>query len=117
MHAFAVCKDEADLAIGRALRNIRKSKRLLQKDLAARIGVSQSIVSSVESGKRSLYLDEAIVYAFGLDMTPRSLLDELGAILEENGFLKSMPSARPAAPASHETPREPALSLPQTNRL
>lgn len=87
MRAFAVFKDEADLVIGKALRNIRKSKRLLQKDLAAKIGVSQTIVSNVESGKRPLYVDEAIVYALCLGMTPRSLLDEIGAMLEENGFV------------------------------
>lgn len=117
MRAFAVCKDEADLAIGKALRNIREGKSLLQKDLAARIGVSQTIVSNVESGKRSLYVDEAIVYALSLGMTPRSFLTEIGTILEENGFVQPMLSARRAGLVSHETHREPALGLPRTNRL
>jgi len=43
--------------VGQKIRQIRKSRRLTQADLAARIGVTQSDLSRMESGEYKVGLD------------------------------------------------------------
>lgn len=49
------------------LRDLRRSRRLRQLDLAERLGSSQAIVSRVESGERRLDIVELVVWLRALD--------------------------------------------------
>jgi transcriptional regulator with XRE-family HTH domain len=49
------------------LRDLRRSRRLRQLDLAERLGSSQAIVSRVESGERRIDIVELVVWLRALD--------------------------------------------------
>jgi len=50
------------MKIGTIIKNIRKSKRIKQKDLALKLGISNSYLSSIENDKRepSMKLTKAL---------------------------------------------------------
>ena len=50
------------MKIGTIIKNIRKSKRIKQKDLASKLGISNSYLSSIENDKRepSMELTKAL---------------------------------------------------------
>ena len=47
------------MKIGTILKNIRRSKRIKQKDLAAKLGISNAYLSSIENNKREPSMDLA----------------------------------------------------------
>ncbi|MFA5937800.1 MAG: helix-turn-helix transcriptional regulator [Sinimarinibacterium sp.] len=61
-------------ALGVNVRRMRQSKGWSQEELCARSGVSQSYVSQVESGLRSVSIDVIDQLASALDVTPDQLL-------------------------------------------
>lgn len=62
-------------ALGRLLKEIREEKRLLQREVAERLGAPQSFVSKYESGERRLDLPELRCIARVLDISLDWLMD------------------------------------------
>ena len=62
MHAISGDTDFIYMKIGTIIKNIRKSKRIKQKDLASKLGISNSYLSSIENNKRepSMELTKAL---------------------------------------------------------
>ena len=60
--------------INEALRLIRLYSKLSQADLAERLGVSQSMVSDVESGRKGVSMDLLDAYSRALDIRMSQLL-------------------------------------------
>lgn len=56
--------------VGQQIRNVRKAKGLTQKELGAKLGVADSVITNYESGKQNLTLD-----------TIQKIADVLGAEL------------------------------------
>ena len=67
----AVPKTSQILLVGQRIRQIRKSRRLTQADLAARIGATQSDLSRMENGEYKVGLDTLfrILQVFELSMS------------------------------------------------
>lgn len=65
MHASQI------IVVGQKIRQIRKSRRLTQADLAARIGITQSDLSRMENGEYKVGLDTLfrILQVFELSMS------------------------------------------------
>jgi transcriptional regulator with XRE-family HTH domain len=56
--------------IGEKLKRIRELKRLTLKDLSARVGVSESLISQIENGKVSPSIDTLLALAEYLEVDP-----------------------------------------------
>lgn len=67
----------ADRLVGKVLRKLRIESGLKQDQVAARLGINQSMVSKFESGERSLHLSEVYAYADALGTTPQRILQEV----------------------------------------
>lgn len=67
----------ADRLVGKVLRKLRMESGLKQDQVAARLGINQSMVSKFESGECSLHLGEVYAYAKALDTTPERILQEV----------------------------------------
>jgi HTH-type transcriptional regulator/antitoxin HipB len=63
--------DATKKKIGLIIRDARKSKKLTQKELAERIGVTKTIITNYEAGKQNLTID-----------TLQKVADALGAELK-----------------------------------
>ncbi|MFK8242849.1 MULTISPECIES: XRE family transcriptional regulator [unclassified Facklamia] len=61
--------------LGSVIREIRKSKRMTQADLAKKTGFKQNTISNHENGNRSLDELDIAKYAEALDLTPQALFD------------------------------------------
>jgi DNA-binding XRE family transcriptional regulator len=59
-----------DKAIGEQVRFYRKRLDLSQEDLGSLVGLTNSVVSRIESGERSLLLSEVWVFASSLQVNP-----------------------------------------------
>lgn len=66
----------ADLPIGRAIRRVRRQRKLTQAQLAAKMGLSYSNVSKVEREYigRSPRMDTFDQFAIALEITPWELM-------------------------------------------
>lgn len=67
----------ANRLVGKVLRKLRMESGLKQDQVAARLGINQSMVSKFESGERSLHLGEVYADAKALDTTPERILQEV----------------------------------------
>jgi transcriptional regulator with XRE-family HTH domain len=67
----------AQTEVGRRARARREELGLSQMQLAERIGLHFTFVSSVERGERNLSLASLLRLAEGLDMSPAKLVDGL----------------------------------------
>jgi len=68
---------------GPDLKKLRKSKRMLQEDVAEIIGISREAVSKIETGRRELSVSERLLlewYFFG--KVPRTVHSSLAASTE-----------------------------------
>jgi transcriptional regulator with XRE-family HTH domain len=67
----AVSRASQILLVGQKIRQIRKSRRLTQAELASRIGVTQSDLSRMENGEYKVGLDTLfrILHVFELSMS------------------------------------------------
>lgn len=104
----AVPRASQILLVGQKIRQIRKSRRLTQAELASRIGVTQSDLSRMENGEYKVGLDTLfrILQVFELSMS--NFFEEPAADAE------STASAR-AAPAEADDPREVKETKPSTD--
>lgn len=78
---------EMDRVIGIALRNARRKRGLTQKEVAEALHTTQTFVSKIETGKRSLRAAEAAMYNIGLGTTFRQFYNEIHAALKDSGFV------------------------------
>lgn len=69
-------------ALQALLRELRKAKRLTQKDVADRLKCPQSFVAKYESGERGLGVIEFINVARALDVDPAKTLQRLLALID-----------------------------------
>jgi len=60
--------------LGQRIARIRKERGFTQVELAAKIGIIQSIVSSVEGDERKLFAEMAVRFAQALDVSMDELL-------------------------------------------
>ena len=60
--------------LGRRIARIRKERGFTQVELAARIGIIQTIISAVESDERKLSAEMAVRFAQALDVSMDELL-------------------------------------------
>ena len=65
----------ANRLIGAQLRILRKDANLTQRQVAERLGVPQSVISKLETGERSLFLDEVAPYSKALGVDPDVVLE------------------------------------------
>jgi transcriptional regulator with XRE-family HTH domain len=96
---------DAKKALARRLKGLREQKDVSQEDLAARIGVSRSALSQMETGERNVTAVELAALSRELGVTPGVLL---GAESEPEVCL-----ARDARPTAAALPMR--ISVPQKN--
>jgi transcriptional regulator with XRE-family HTH domain len=58
------------VALGKRIRWRRLKLELTQQELAARAGISDTLVSMVENGGRRLSMETVVAFSAGLDVTP-----------------------------------------------
>lgn len=80
----------ADKIVGQTLKAVRKASGLTQKQVAARLHTSQTLVSDTERGKRSIRTAEVIVYAYGIQTTPQKLFELIERSLADEGLLPAL---------------------------
>lgn len=66
-----------DCYVGRRLKVLRKQKRLSQKDLAERLGVTFQQIQKYEKGLNRLPASRMLSICFALDITPNDLFRDL----------------------------------------
>lgn len=64
--------------IGKRIRELRKEKKLTQKEFGRVFGLSQNAVTNIETGKRALYLDELLKIADYFNVSTDYLIKENG---------------------------------------
>jgi len=110
----AVPRASQILLVGQKIRQIRKSRRLTQAELASRIGVTQSDLSRMENGEYKVGLDTLfrILQVFELSMS------HFFAELSSEAGSPGAPSAEPSPPAPFDD--EPLardwVALPEDSR-
>lgn len=72
--------------VGQRLEKLRKRNHLTQCEVARRLGYTQSLVSKVESGERSVPLIELWPYARALEVCPYELAREIHDSLSDAGL-------------------------------
>ena len=80
------------------VRQLRETAGLTQKELAARAGLGEMAICTIENGKRRINVDDLYILARALDATTRQLLTPGGAeadvqqyeILFEGGIAKQV---------------------------
>lgn len=63
--------------LGKILRSLRISANMKQGELAARIGVPQSVLQKIEYGYREVTVLELLIVARGLNVSAESILVQL----------------------------------------
>lgn len=81
--------------LGNAIKSIRKSKKLTQKDLAKLTGFKQNTISNHENGKRQLDELDIRTYAKALNVTPQALFN----------------SSKPSPAISQKAPDSPSADV------
>lgn len=73
--------NENDKIVGRTLRDLRARAGLTQVQFATNSGFTQSFVSKVENGSRSLKLSEIFDYANALNVDTIDLMSEISVAI------------------------------------
>ena len=76
-----------NMIIGACLRKHRKRLKLTQSEVAAYMGRSQSFVSKVETGERSLSTPEFFAFVMALDGEYVVIVEEIHLNLVRAGYL------------------------------
>lgn len=63
--------------LGTVIKELRKDKKMTQKELSKLTGFKQNTISNHENGKRSLDEDDIQIYAQALNVSPQYLFDKL----------------------------------------
>jgi transcriptional regulator with XRE-family HTH domain len=71
-------KSEANIALGRAMRQLRRERGYNQESFARRAGVDRSYYGAIERGEFNLTLDTIVKIAAGLGEKPSKLLRVAG---------------------------------------
>ncbi len=71
------------IILGKKVNHFRKQKKISQKDLANRIGASQSNISNLENGKNKFNIEKLSEIANVLDVTLDDLLEDF-LIIHQN---------------------------------
>jgi transcriptional regulator with XRE-family HTH domain len=66
----------ARLAFGRRVRSLRKACGMSQEQLADAAGLHRTYVSSLERGERNVGLDNVVILARALGVSPAQLFEE-----------------------------------------
>ena len=72
---------DANRTCGKCLSQIRREQGITQVELAKKLRVTQSFISKVETGERSLRVYEQFAYAEALGITVGVLVQRLEAVL------------------------------------
>ena len=85
-------------SFGYAIRSIRRSRHLTQKQLAARVGADRAFVSAIERGVRNPTLGSVIRLAAALDVSLSTIAAEAERVRDSSdGRKRRMPEATPNA--------------------
>jgi transcriptional regulator with XRE-family HTH domain len=72
--SFARAQKRVRAAFGRKVKDLRRSLKLSQADLADDAGIRRALVSEVERGEANLTLNSIVRIAIALDVEPAELL-------------------------------------------
>ena len=81
------------VTVGDNIRKFRKQKKMTQKELGNKLGISQSAINQFENNKTAPKLTTIIKIANALDVLPRDLIDK--ADLAEIPEIKEMQDSKP----------------------
>lgn len=81
-------------ALRKILRRERKEAGLSQKQLAGRVGCSQSAISNIETGGRGIDVAELVEVARAIGRDPRDLLAEAMAVADQPKMGKRTPKKK-----------------------
>ena len=71
-----MCVEENEKTVCSRIRSLRESRHLSQMDLAVNAGISQSILTYIEQGKRSPSLRTLLKICKALDISPALLFSD-----------------------------------------
>lgn len=74
IHKISIEKLSEQAAMGHRIRQIRDEKAVLQKDLAAAMGVSDTLISRIENGLERLTVDNLLKLCRHLDVSADRIL-------------------------------------------
>lgn len=83
-------KKAANKVIGAQLKQLREEQRLTQEEVAGRLNVTQSLISRVEAGRRSMRLLDVFLYSDAMDITPERLYLGIRTALLEHEETESL---------------------------
>lgn len=81
------------VTVGDNIRKFRKQKKMTQKELGNKLGISQSAINQFENNKTAPKLTTIVKIADALDVLPRDLIDK--ADLEEIPEIKEVQDSKP----------------------
>lgn len=81
------------MTVGDNIRKFRKQKKMTQKELGNKLGISQSAINQFENNKTAPKLTTIIKIADALDVLPRDLIDKVD--LAEIPEIKEMQDSKP----------------------
>ena len=88
MTAGAPSPEQALQLLGRTIRALRKQRRLTQRVLAARVGLTRTYVSAIEQGQRNVTIWTLLLIAAALQVPLSTLLQPL----EDHPELYALPA-------------------------
>ena len=77
----------ANMVVGTCLRKLREERELTQREVAQLLGKTQSFVSKIESGERSLSVVELYNYSLALEGKYDVIVEEIHLGLVRCGYL------------------------------
>jgi len=75
------------MSVGKNIKFLRKQKGLSQSDLGAKVKLSASQISNIESGKRQTTYDNLVTIADGLGCKVADLYDEEDKLHQDNAWI------------------------------
>jgi transcriptional regulator with XRE-family HTH domain len=73
---MAAKKSEANIALGRVMRQLRRERGYNQESFARRAGVDRSYYGAIERGEFNVTIDMIVKVAAGLGVKPSKILRE-----------------------------------------
>lgn len=95
-------RHEFVLMVGNRLRILREKSGLTQTQLADRVGVSQSLIAQIESGKKRLYVDLLYDIVNVLLVPPTYLLEDGSDIVRHSDDQKIKALEQQVASLTHD---------------
>lgn len=82
-------RDPLLIALGQALRRMRRERRLSQEEVSLRTGVHRNYVGGVERGEREPTVTTIARLAAALDTSMASIFAEAEALMDQQGDARS----------------------------